>query len=359
MPQLTIVAVVPCYNTGSACAAVISSAASFADAILAINDGSTDDTAAFLASSGSPVLDLAVNGGKGAALAAAFRHLLADDGGRAGSRADAFVTIDGDGQHDPSDIPHLIARARDTGADLVVGVRDPRRMPLKSRIGNHFSRLLFVIGTATFVADTQSGFRVLSRRLVSDLLDRVTWKGYETESEVLWKSIALGYRVASVRISTIYIDENRRSQFDAWRDSTRIASVFAREIAWTVATAALDIAAFIVFWKTGRLGPAPANIASRFVAVATQALFRRDFFRRSRRLMRDEGTVSCVAAFVGHVTLTTMLVAGLTSAGLPVILAKLLAQLAGYLGTFAIVDQVLLKRGAMSGSAGPIPVTDP
>ena len=76
-----------------------------------------------------PCCDLAVNGGKGAALAAGFRHLLADDGGRAGSRADAFVTIDGDGQHDPSDIPRLIARARDTGADLVVGVRDPRRMP--------------------------------------------------------------------------------------------------------------------------------------------------------------------------------------------------------------------------------------
>lgn len=359
MPQSTIVAVVPCYNTGSACTAVISSAAAFSDGILAINDGSTDDTGTYLARSGSPVLDLAVNGGKGAALAAAFRHLLADDGGGLGIRADAFVTIDGDGQHDPSDIPHLIARARDTGADLVVGVRDPRRMPLKSRIGNHFSRLLFVIGTATFVADTQSGFRVLSRRLVSDLLDRVTWKGYETESEVLWKSIALGYRVASVRISTIYIDENRRSQFDAWRDSSRIASVFANEIAWTVATAALDIAAFIVFWKAGRLAPAPANVASRFVGVATQALFRRDFFRRSRRLMREQGTVSCVAAFVGHVTLTTMLVAGLASAGLPVILAKLLAQLAGYLGTFAVVDRVLLKRGSMSGRAEPIRIPAP
>ena len=150
----------------------------------------------------------------------------------------------------------------------------------------------------------------------------MTWKGYETESEVLWKSIALGYRVASVRISTIYIDENRRSQFDAWRDSSRIASVFANEIAWTVATAALDIAAFIVFWKAGRLAPAPANVASRFVGVATQATFRRDFFRRSRRLMREEGTVWCVAAFVGHVTLTTMLVAGLASAGLPVIAGK-------------------------------------
>ena len=215
-----------------------------------------------------------------------------------------------------------------------------------------------MIGTATFVADTQSGFRVLSRRLVSDLLDRVTWKGYETESEVLWKSIALGYRVASVRISTIYIDENRRSQFDAWRDSTRIASVFAREIAWTVATAALDIAAFIVFWKTGRLAPAPANIASRVRGSRGQALFRRDFFRRvaasdagrgdglvRRRLRRPRRADDDAGggAGVGRASRDPGEAAG-AAGRLP--------------GTFAIVDQVLLKRGAMSGSAGPIPVTD-
>ena len=90
------------------------------------------------------------------------------------------------------------------------------------------------------MADTQSGFRLLFRELLAELIDRVTWKGYESESEVLWRAIELNRKVASVEITTIYIDGNRGSQFDAWRDSGRIASVFARQLRWTVSMAMLD-----------------------------------------------------------------------------------------------------------------------
>jgi putative flippase GtrA len=341
-----VVAVVPCYNTGSACLDVVRRLRPHVAGVLAVNDGSTDETAAYLRESGACVLDLPVNGGKGAALAAAFRDLLAGDDGTLGLRADYVVTIDGDGQHDPSDIPDLVEQALVAGADLVLGVRDPHQMPGKSRVGNHFSRLLFVIGTSSFVADTQSGFRLLSMRLVADLLDRVRWKRYETESEVLWKTLAQGYRVAGTRIRTIYIDENRGSQFLPWRDSSRIASVFSREIAWTVGTAALDVATFAALTLSGRLSPAAANVASRLVAISAQAMFRRDFVKRTRRLMQQAGSGWCVLTFAGHLAVTTTLVAGLTGAGIPAIVSKLFAQLAGYLGTFAVVDHVLLKREA-------------
>jgi glycosyltransferase involved in cell wall biosynthesis len=344
MPAPRIAVVLPCYNTSFRCADVVARTAPFADAIVAVDDGSTDDTAAHLRASGCLVLQLPANMGKGAALAAGFREVLNGAEGLLGARADYVVTIDGDGQHDPADIPRLVDCALRTGADLVLGMRNPRAMPRKNWVGAHFSRLLFLIGTSTFVADTQSGFRLVSRQLLADLIDRVTWKGYESESEVLWRAIALDRTVSAVEISTIYIDGNRGSQFDPWRDSARIAAVFTNQLRWTVSMAILDFGVFATLMLTTTLPPGLANVISRLVAVGYQSTIRHDYWARTRRLARREGLGWCLVAFGGHLALTTMLVAALASLGVPPILAKAIAQLAGYLGTFAAVDQVLLRR---------------
>jgi glycosyltransferase involved in cell wall biosynthesis len=298
------------------------------------------------------VVRLPVNAGKGAALAAGFREVLKGRDGALGAAVDYVVTVDGDGQHDPIDIRRLVECARRSGADLVLGMRDHRAMPRKNRIGAHFSRLLFLIGTSTFVADTQSGFRLLSTPLLAALIDRVTWKGYESESEVLWRTLALNRPIAVIEISTIYIDGNRGTQFNAWRDSARIASVFTQQLRWTVGMAMLDFAVFAALSVPALLSPAWANVASRIVAVVCQATFRRDYVSRTRRLIKAEGVGWCLLAFGGHLAVTTTLVAALAGMGVPPVLAKAVAQLVGYLGSFAIVDRVLLGRVATTPGVG-------
>ena len=347
----TLVVVVPCYNTSARCAAAIAGARAFADGVLAVDDGSTDDTAEHLQATGCPTITLPVNAGKGAALEAGLREVLRGANGALGVAADFVVTMDGDGQHDGRDIPRLLSCAIHAGADLVLGMRTPRAMPRRNRIGAHYSRLLFLIGTSTFVPDTQSGFRLLTVSLAATLLDRVTWKGYESESEVLWRTLALGRPVAAAPIATIYLDGNRGSQFDAWRDSRRIAAVFTRSLRWTVSMAGLDFLSFAGFvWLAG-LPPVASNLASRGVAVACQAAFRRDYVARTRGLMRKEGTGAVLGTFAGHLVLTTILLGALVRLGAPPVLAKALAQLAGYLTTFAAVDDVLLRRASRDCTA--------
>ena len=73
MPQ-RIAVVIPCYNTSSRCADVVARTMPFADAVVAVDDGSIDDTAEHLRGGGCLVLQLPVNSGKGAALAAGFRE---------------------------------------------------------------------------------------------------------------------------------------------------------------------------------------------------------------------------------------------------------------------------------------------
>jgi glycosyltransferase involved in cell wall biosynthesis len=344
MSSPRIAVVVPCYNTSAACVNVIVRASEHADAVLAVDDGSTDDTPQHLRAAGCPVVRLPRNAGKGAALEAGFLEILRGPAGHPGGAFDYVITLDGDGQHDPADIPRLVARAAATGAGMVLGMRDARAMPPRSKVGSHFSRLLFLIGTGQYVADTQSGFRLFTRPLLSALLGNVTWKGYETESEVLGKALALGYDVEAVEISTIYLDGNSRSQFNPWRDSARIASVFKHQLRWTVSMAMLDFLIFAIVTARGWLDPLTANVASRIAAVLCQAVGRPDYVPRTRRLMRHEGAGWVVVAFLGHLALTTSLLAALVRLGLHPIVAKAGAQLVGYLTSFAVIDYTLLRR---------------
>lgn len=340
-----VAALIPCYNTSEACRAVVAGAADTCAVVLAIDDGSTDDTAVHLAASRCEVLTLRPNRGKGAALEAGLRRLLARRGDEA---IDYVLVVDGDGQHLPADIPRFLTVAGQLQPDLIIGVRDPRAMPRRNRIGAHFSRLLFLIGTSRFVADTQCGFRLLSAPLLHSLLGRVSWRGYETESQVLWRALEERWTIVPVPVSTIYLDGNRRSQFRAWRDSTRIAAVFAPQIAWTVAMAGLDLALFSALVRCRNWTPVAANLAARPAAVALHLAIRPDGLTRLGVLTRQQGGGATAAAFAAHLALTTALVGGLHALGVRPIVAKALGQLAGYLAGFAVADRVMLRRTVAS-----------
>ncbi|MEX2011973.1 MAG: glycosyltransferase family 2 protein, partial [Chloroflexota bacterium] len=116
-----IAAVIPAYQEAPRVGPVVVGAKAHLP-VLVVDDGSADDTASVAEDAGATVLRLRPNQGKGAALRAGFRWAL-DNG------IEAVVTLDADGQHDPAEIPTFVAARARTGADLVVGRRDFRRMP--------------------------------------------------------------------------------------------------------------------------------------------------------------------------------------------------------------------------------------
>lgn len=225
-----IAVVIPCYNTSSSCLEVIRRALAVTGAVLAVDDGSTDDTAEWLIASGAPSVRLPRNQGKGVALRAGIAEVLKGPAGVLGGTFDAVVTLDGDGQHDPDHIPRLVECARRERADLVIGVRDVELMPPKSKFGNRVSRSLFRIATGLYIPDTQSGLRLFSAELAAALVGSIRWRRYESEMEVLSKTVAMGFRIATVEVPTIYFDANRRTHFDPFWDSLRVFGVLFRQI---------------------------------------------------------------------------------------------------------------------------------
>jgi len=216
--------VVPCYNVGALCGPVIREAVRHADHLIAVDDGSTDETGEVLraieAASGGRVRLIAFpeNRGKGAALLEAFRVALEE------FRFDTLVTIDGDGQHRPADIPRLAAACRG-GAALAVGERSLFfKMPLRSRVGNTLTSLLLTRLYPGCPHDTQSGFRAAQRRFVERIVGVVRGRRYETELRILLLALAEKRRIAIVPIPTIYFEGNRSSHFRPLADSLRIGA---------------------------------------------------------------------------------------------------------------------------------------
>ena len=194
-----IVALIPGYNEGPRIAEVVRGAAAHLP-VLVVDDGSRDDTAAQARSAGATVIEQRPNQGKGAALRAGFRRALADG-------ADAVLTLDADGQHDPAEIPPFLeAWAADPRPDLVIGRRNFRAMPPIRRLSNVLGGWAFSWAVGRPIPDNQSGYRLVSRRIMEATLASDE-HGFEFEVEMITSCIRLGGTIAWVPIRTIYAGE--------------------------------------------------------------------------------------------------------------------------------------------------------
>jgi len=206
---IVIVAIIPAYQEAPRVGAVVAGAKAHLP-ILVVDDGSTDDTAAVAEAAGATVLRRRPNQGKGAALRAGFRWAL-DSG------FEAVLTLDADGQHDPAEIPAFLAARARTGADLIVGWRDFGRMPPIRRLSNRLGGLAFSWAVGRRIPDNQSGYRLVSRRLMEAMLASGE-SGFEFEVEMITTAIRAGWAIEWLPIRTIYAGEP--SHIDPWSHLT-------------------------------------------------------------------------------------------------------------------------------------------
>lgn len=194
-----LLAIIPAYNESDRISPVIAVAGTFLP-VLVVDDGSTDGTATAARSAGAEVLIQQPNQGKGAALKAGFRFALAE-------KFDAVIALDADGQHDPAEIPLFVAAFESTAADLIIGKRNFDGMPPLRRVANTLGEVTFSWAMGQNVPDNQSGYRLLSNRLMVALGEGVE-QGFEFELEMIVTCVRLGYHLESVPIRTIYAGES-------------------------------------------------------------------------------------------------------------------------------------------------------
>ncbi len=189
-------AVIPCFNESASIAMLVRALRRQIPFVLAVDDGSTDDTAGLARNAGAVVIRHPRNLGKGAALKTGLARAR-----KLG--CEWAVTLDGDGQHAPEDVPALWRGAEKTGAALVIGNRmdEARRMPwLRRRVNFWMSRQLSR-RAGRDLPDTQCGFRLIHLPTWAALA--LNTKRFEVESEMLLAFLAAGRRVEFVPIRVV------------------------------------------------------------------------------------------------------------------------------------------------------------
>ena len=195
------IALIPAYNEQAAIVDIINRSFKYVDDVLVIDDGSQDNTSKLVEKTDAMLIRHSTNYGKGVALRDGFNQV---------KDYDIVVTIDGDGQHNPDEIPLLIKPIIEDGADLVNGSRYLNgfddNTPAYRRIGQQVLDIATNITAGTSLTDSQSGFRAFSSRAVKCFKFRDT--GFGIESEMIADASENNLKIVEVGITVRYDVEN-------------------------------------------------------------------------------------------------------------------------------------------------------
>jgi len=189
---------IPAFNEEDTIGEIVEKSSQHADKVIVCNDGSTDKTEEIARKNGAIVINHKKNLGYGAAIISLFEKAKKEN-------AEIMVTLDGDGQHDPEQIPTLVNALIENNVDIVIGSRfldKNTNSPSYRKVGIKIITSASNFGTNFKVSDSQSGFRVYSK----DAIDAInpTDEGMSVSTEILLKASDKGFSVAEVPISVSY-----------------------------------------------------------------------------------------------------------------------------------------------------------
>jgi len=189
---------IPAYNEESSIQDIVKKSAQYVDKVIVCDDGSSDNTAKLAKESGAIVITHDKNQGYGAALSTLFNYARKQN-------AKTMITIDGDGQHNPDQIPLLLNAITTHNVDVVIGSRfldDTTTASNYRKTGIKIITSASNYGTNFKVSDSQSGFRAYSK----DAIDSIhpTEQGMSVSTEILLKISNKGLSIAEVPITISY-----------------------------------------------------------------------------------------------------------------------------------------------------------
>ncbi len=211
--MVTLCALIAAFNEEAHVADVVKGTIPHVSRVVVVDDGSTDETAGRARDAGATVLRHERNRGKGCAIRTGLEYVL-------NQNCSHVLFLDADHQHDPAEIPRLVARAEQGHGDFVIGEREFRKdaMPAVRFHANVIGSAIVSRFIGADVADSQSGFRLIR----ADLLRRVrlTGTGYEIETEMLIKLVRAGAALERVTVRRLQY-EGAHSKIRPFWDTLR------------------------------------------------------------------------------------------------------------------------------------------
>lgn len=215
--------VIPAYNESATIKDLATRCLKLIDMVIVVDDGSTDDTVKQLEGMDIVLLQNEQNSGKATSLWNGMQYAIEHN-------IDQIVTLDGDGQHFPEDVPLLVEAAHQNPDCMIIAARlNKRENAPRARLrANEIADFWVSWAAGQKITDSQSGFRLYPSTLISNPKLNVSRKhGFVFESEIIILSVRLGYPCKTVAIDSVYMENARASHFKPVADITKIVLMVA------------------------------------------------------------------------------------------------------------------------------------
>ena len=290
--------------------------------IVIVNDGSPEgfNNIFAVASQYAKVLRHEQNKGKGEALKTGL-HFISEHY----ACPYTVVNVDADGQHKIQDIINVTEIAAANPMSLVLGSRKMEgKVPLRSRMGNAITRLVFRMSTGTSVYDTQTGLRAYTNKLLQRLMS-IRGSRYEYEMNMLMEFAKEGIEIKETPIKTVYIGKNESSHFDTAKDSAKIYGEIIKFSASSLISFAVDYSLFcLLSFFTGAI--VFSNILARVISGTLNFVMNKKMvFGSQKDTVRSAVKYAALAGVI--ILFNTMILNGLTALGIPAYAAKILTEM--------------------------------
>lgn len=189
------VLIIPCYNEEKTIGQIVATAYKYVDLVMVIDDQSADRTGTMALFNGASVVKTQGQHGAGVAIRTGIQKALS-------ANADKIVIMDGDGQHNPDEIPLLLDELDRSDMATFSRLSDGEQMPFYRRVGIMIINLAYNIFAKQNLSDSQCGFRGFQRNVLDSF--KVTENGFAYSTEILIKARKLGFKIAEIPSKAIY-----------------------------------------------------------------------------------------------------------------------------------------------------------
>ncbi len=312
--------------------------------IVVVDDGGGEPFRPFFekaAEQGATVLVHEVNRGKGAALKTGLRHIakVAPDS--------HVVTADADGQHRPEDIAKLADVIPQYPDSLILGSRDKKLMPPRSKAGNTLTCFVFWLTNGLWINDTQTGLRVLPPKTLMPFAE-IEGDRYEYEMNMLILAKRERIHIKEVEIETIYIDDNASSHFNPIKDGMRIYKLlFAQFFRYAGSSAVATGVDYIVAIIMRMFFPTSVAIPSSTARVVSSLV---NFLMNKNLVFKNEkGNKFAVVKYYALVAIVLFLSVQITKLfsdvlGLPYLVGKIIADVVMFFVNYNVQDRFVFRK---------------
>lgn len=306
--------------------------------VVVVNDGSNDNYKEIFESikKFSKVLEYKTNKGKGYALKHGLKYI------KENYNDYVVVTMDSDGQHTVKDAIKLCDYVVEHPLELVIGKRiRGEKTPIRSRIGNGITKIVYRIVTGVNVYDTQTGLRCFSDKLMDFNLN-VDGDRYEYEMNVLLFAARENIKITEIEIETIYIDHNSGSHFNTLKDSYRVYKQIIKFSLSSIMSFIIDYIFYSVFIiLIGNI--TISNILARIIsATVNYSINKTIVFKSNRKTFKTFTEYFLLAGII--LILNTLLLNIVVKIGVNLFVAKILVEIVLFILSWSIQKKRIFRK---------------